>query len=206
MAIFSILDLAGTAVFAMSGALAGMQKRFDPFGVMIIALVTAIGGGTLRDILIGRLPVGWMQDMSYLYVILAAAMAAFVFRSRLLRLRKTFFLFDTLGLGLFTITGVELGLQAGLHPIICILLGTMSASFGGVLRDVLSNEVPVIFQKEIYASASIAGGTVFLLLLETGWDQDIIYILTSLLVIVIRLLAVKFQWSLPRMYLPERKD
>ncbi|TVR86141.1 MAG: trimeric intracellular cation channel family protein [Saprospirales bacterium] len=203
---FSILDLAGTAVFAMSGALAGMQKRFDPFGVMIIALVTAIGGGTLRDILIGRLPVGWMQDMSYLYVILAAAMAAFVFRSRLLRLRKTFFLFDTLGLGLFTITGVELGLQAGLHPIICILLGTMSASFGGVLRDVLSNEVPVIFQKEIYASASIAGGTVFLLLLETGWDQDIIYILTSLLVIVIRLLAVKFQWSLPRMYLPERKD
>jgi uncharacterized membrane protein YeiH len=206
MAIFTILDLAGTAVFAMSGALAGMQKRFDPFGVMILALVTAIGGGTLRDILIGRLPVGWMMDMSYFYVILTAALATFVFRSRLLRLRKTFFLFDTLGLGLFTITGVELGLQAGLHPIICILLGTMSASFGGVLRDVLSNEVPVIFQREIYASASIAGGTVFLLLLNTGWDQDIIYILTSLLVIVIRLLAVKYHWSLPRMYLPERKD
>jgi len=143
--------------------------------------------------------------MSYFYVILAAALTTFIFRSRLLKLRKTFFLFDTLGLGLFTITGVELGLQAGLHPIICILLGTMSASFGGVLRDVLSNEVPVIFQREIYASASIAGGTVFLVLLQTGWEQDIIYILTSLMVVIIRLLAVKYDWSLPRMQLPDKQ-
>ncbi|TVR79151.1 MAG: trimeric intracellular cation channel family protein [Saprospirales bacterium] len=202
---FSILDIAGTAVFAISGALAAMHKRFDPFGVVILAIVTAIGGGTLRDVLIGRLPVGWMQDMTYIYVILAATFTAFVFRDKLLRLRKAFFLFDTIGLGLFTITGVELGIQAGLHPLICIILGTMSASFGGVLRDVLSNQVPVIFQKEIYALASIAGGTLFLILLETGWEQDIIYVLTSLLVIVIRLLAVKYDWSLPQMNLSDRE-
>lgn len=198
MTIFDFLDLAGTAVFAMSGALAAMHRRFDPFGVFILGVVTAIGGGTLRDLLIGRLPVGWMQDMTYLYVIIGSVIMAFVFRDRLLYLRKTFFLFDTLGLGLFTITGVEIGLQADLHPIICVILGTMSASFGGVIRDVLSNEVPIIFQKEIYALASIAGGIAFLLLLQTSLPQDIIYVLTSVMVIIIRLLAVKYNWSLPK--------
>lgn len=202
MGIFDVLDLIGTAVFAISGALAGMHRRLDPFGVFIIGITTAIGGGTLRDILIGRTPVGWMQDMNYLFVIIAAIFITFILRQRLHYLRKTFFLFDTVGLGLFTITGVELGLQAGLHPIVCIMLGTMSASFGGVLRDVLCNEVPIIFQKEIYALASVAGGTVFILLLSTGLTQNIIYVLTSLLVMVIRILAVRYNWSLPQLYLP----
>ncbi len=197
MGIFDVLDLIGTAVFAISGALAGMHRRLDPFGVFIIGITTAIGGGTLRDMLIGRTPVGWMQDMNYLYVIIGAIIVTFILRQRLHYLRKTFFLFDTIGLGLFTITGVELGMQAGLHPIICIMLGTMSASFGGVLRDVLCNEVPVIFQKEIYALASVAGGVTFIILLGTGWEQDIIYIMTSLIVICIRILAVRYNWSLP---------
>lgn len=204
MTIFNVLDLLATIAFAVSGSLAAMNKRFDPFGVVIIAITTAIGGGTLRDTLIGRTPVGWMQDMNYLYMIFFGIILAVIFRHKLLRLRKTFFLFDTIGLGLFTITGVEIGLNAGLHPIICIMLGTMSASFGGVLRDVLCNEVPVIFQKEIYAMASVAGGTCFLLLLSTGWEQDIIYVLTSLLVISIRLLAVKYNWSLPAIDLPAK--
>lgn len=202
MTIFNVLDLLATIAFAVSGALAAMNKRFDPFGVVIIAITTAIGGGTLRDTLIGRTPVGWMQDMNYLYMIFVGIVLALIFRHKLLRLRKTFFLFDTIGLGLFTITGVEIGINAGLHPIICIMLGTMSASFGGVLRDVLCNEVPVIFQKEIYAMASVIGGSFFLLLLHTGWDQDIIYILTSCIVIGIRLLAVKYNWSLPAISFP----
>ena len=202
MTIFNVLDLLATIAFAVSGALAAMNKRFDPFGVGIIAIVTAIGGGTLRDMLIGRTPVGWMQDLNYLYMIFIGLGMALIFRHKLQKLRKTFFLFDTIGLGLFTITGVEIGINAGLNPIICIMLGTMSASFGGVLRDVLCNEVPVIFQREIYALASLIGGSCFLLLLKTGWEQDIIYVLTALIVISIRLLAVKYNWSLPALRLP----
>lgn len=202
MTIFNVLDLMATIAFAVSGALAAMNKRFDPFGVGIIAIVTAIGGGTLRDMLIGRTPVGWMQDLNYLYMIFIGLGMALIFRHKLQKLRKTFFLFDTIGLGLFTITGVEIGINAGLNPIICIMLGTMSASFGGVLRDVLCNEVPVIFQREIYALASLIGGSCFLLLLKTGWEQDIIYVLTALIVISIRLLAVKYNWSLPALRLP----
>ncbi len=202
MTIFNVLDLLATIAFAVSGALAAMNKRFDPFGVGIIAMTTAIGGGTLRDMLIGRTPVGWMQDLNYLYMIFIGLGMALIFRHKLQKLRKTFFLFDTIGLGLFTITGVEIGINAGLNPIICIMLGTMSASFGGVLRDVLCNEVPVIFQREIYALASLIGGSCFLLLLKTGWDQDIIYLLTASIVISIRLLAVKYNWSLPALKLP----
>ncbi len=202
MTIFNVLDLLATIAFAVSGALAAMNKRFDPFGVGIIAMTTAIGGGTLRDMLIGRTPVGWMQDLNYLYMIFIGLGMALIFRHKLQKLRKTFFLFDTIGLGLFTITGVEIGINAGLNPIICIMLGTMSASFGGVLRDVLCNEVPVIFQREIYALASLIGGSCFLLLLKTGWEQDIIYVLTALIVISIRLLAVKYNWSLPALRLP----
>ena len=202
MTIFNVLDLLATIAFAVSGALAAMNKRFDPFGVGIIAMTTAIGGGTLRDMLIGRTPVGWMQDLNYLYMIFIGLGMALIFRHKLQKLRKTFFLFDTIGLGLFTITGVEIGINAGLNPIICIMLGTMSASFGGVLRDVLCNEVPVIFHKEIYALASLIGGSCFLLLLKTGWDQDIIYLLTASIVISIRLLAVKYNWSLPALKLP----
>jgi len=198
--IFQILDYLGTFVFAISGALAAMNKRFDPFGVVILALVTAVGGGTLRDVMIGRTPVGWMQDINYALIIFAGAIVAMSCRPYLVYFRKTMFLFDAMGLGLFTIIGVELGLLAGLHPIICVLLGTLSAAFGGVIRDVLCNQVPLIFEKEIYASLSILGGIIFLFLNKTNLTVDTMYIITSLLVIVLRVLAVRFEWVLPKWY------
>ncbi len=198
--IFQILDYLGTFVFAISGALAAMNKRFDPFGVVILALVTAVGGGTLRDVMIGRTPVGWMQDINYVLIIFAGALVAMTFRNYLRYFRKTMFLFDAMGLGLFTIIGVELGLLGGLHPIICILLGTLSAAFGGVIRDVLCNQVPLIFEKEIYASLSILGGIIFLFLTKTSLTPDTMYIITSLLVIVLRVLAVRYEWVLPKWY------
>ncbi|MEO0726726.1 MAG: trimeric intracellular cation channel family protein [Bacteroidota bacterium] len=200
MSLFAILDYLGTLVFAISGALAAMRHRFDPFGVLILATVTAVGGGSLRDVLIGRTPVGWMQDINYAYLIMAGTLIATIFRSYLVYVRRTMFLFDAIGLGLFTIIGVEIGVAADLHPIICILLGTLSAAFGGVIRDILANEVPLIFHKEIYASISLLGGGLFLLLQKTALPTDWIYVLTSSLVVLVRVLAVRFKWVLPKFY------
>lgn len=197
MTLFSFLDLAGTMAFAISGVLTGMHKKLDPFGVFIIAFVTAVGGGTLRDMLIGRNPVGWMQDLNYVYVISLGAILAMLFRSKLDKFRTSLFLFDTIGLGVFTLIGLEKGLEFELHPIICIILGTMTACFGGVIRDILCNEIPVVFRKEIYATICILGGLVFFALRYYEIANDIVYIVTTVVMITVRLLAVKFRWSLP---------
>ena len=197
MKIFYLLDIIGTCAFAVSGALTAMNKKLDPFGVFIIALVTAVGGGTLRDILIGRTPVGWMRDLNYVYLIIFGYFLAIIFRKKLDRLRASLFLFDTIGLGVFTLIGLERGLVANLHPIICIALGTMTACFGGVTRDILCNEIPVVFRKEIYATICIIGGILFFILKTWNLDNDVLYLIVSSVMISIRLMAVKFRWYLP---------
>ena len=194
---FQLLDIIGTMAFAMSGALTAMNKKMDPFGVFIIAFVTAVGGGTLRDVLIGRTPVGWMLDLKYAYVIIAAFILSIIFRKKFDRLRTSLFLFDTIGLGVFTLIGLEKGINIGLHPVICIALGTMTACFGGVIRDILCTEIPVIFRREIYATICILGGTVFFLLRKLNLDTDILYLATSIVIILVRLMAVKYKWYLP---------
>ena len=194
---FQLLDIIGTMAFAMSGALTAMNKKMDPFGVFIIAFVTAVGGGTLRDVLIGRTPVGWMLDLKYAYVIIAAFILSIIFRKKFDRLRTSLFLFDTIGLGVFTLIGLEKGINIGLHPVVCIALGTMTACFGGVIRDILCTEIPVIFRREIYATICILGGTVFFLLRKLNLDTDILYLATSLVIILVRLMAVKYKWYLP---------
>ena len=200
MSIFDLLDFIGTSVFAISGALAAMRRKFDSFGVLILAAVTAIGGGSLRDVLTGNTPVGWMVHWEYLIIIICSTLIAILFRKRLAYFRKTMFLFDAIGLGIFTIVGFETGMASNLHPIICVMLGTLSASFGGVLRDILCNEVPLIFHKEVYASLSILGAIVFYALLQTPLDININYVITSALVVVLRILAVKYEWVLPKIY------
>lgn len=200
MSLFQIFDLLGTVAFAISGAMAAINKRLDIFGIFIIAFVTSVGGGTLRDMLIGRTPVGWMTDLTYLYIIFFSTIIGIIFRARMAKLSKTLFLFDTIGLGIFTITGAEIGLQFGLHPIICVILATMSGSFGGLIRDILVNEIPVILQKEIYALACVIGAVGFLFLEKYNVNKDLQYVLTSGLVIVIRLLAVKNKWELRSIY------
>jgi uncharacterized membrane protein YeiH len=194
---FDILDILGTMAFAISGALTAMNKKMDPFGVFVIAFVTSVGGGTLRDVLIGHTPVGWMKDLDYVYVIIAGFFVTLIFRKKLDKLRVSLFLFDTIGLGVFTLIGLEKGIDAGLHPVICIALGTMTACFGGVIRDILCNEIPVIFRKEIYATICIIGGCVFFLLRKWNIPQDILYLAVSGIIIAIRLLAVNYKWSLP---------
>lgn len=194
---FEILDILGTMAFAVSGALTAMNRKMDPFGVFIIAFVTAVGGGTLRDVLIGRTPVGWMLNLNYVYVIILGFVLALIFRKKLDRFRTSMFLFDTIGLGVFTLIGLEKGLEKGLEPVICIALGTMTACFGGVIRDILSNEIPVIFRKEIYATICIIGGIFFFILKHLEIPQDVLYLTTSMIIIAIRLMAVIFRWTLP---------
>jgi uncharacterized membrane protein YeiH len=203
--IFYILDILGTTAFAISGALAAMKRKLDLFGVFIIAFVTAVGGGTLRDVLIGNTPVVWMQNIVYIYLIGVVSILSIIFRNKIYYLKTSLFLFDTIGLGVFTITGIEAGIRNGLDPIICIALGVMTGTFGGVIRDILCNEIPVIFRREVYATASIAGGIAFFALLYMGMETEIIYLVTALIVISIRLYVVKFKISLPTYNLIEKK-
>lgn len=193
---FHLLDIIGTMAFAMSGALTAMSKKLDPFGVFIIAFVTAVGGGTLRDVMIGRTPVGWMQDPTYVYVIVWGFFLAIVFRKKLDRLRTSLALFDTIGLGVFTLIGIQKGIDYNLHPVICIALGTMTACFGGVTRDILCVEIPVIFRREVYATICIIGGIVFFILRKMNVENDVLYLATSSIIIIIRLMAVKYKWHL----------
>lgn len=202
--LYFLVDMLGTAAFAVSGVLVAMEKRLDLFGVVIVAGVTAIGGGTLRDLLIGSTPVTWMADPRYLYLILATAVFAVLFQSRLKYLRRSLFLFDTIGIGLYTLVGIEKGLSAGLSPLICVVLGTMTACFGGVTRDILCNEIPVIFRKEIYATACIVGGGLYFLFLQAGMGESYAYLSGIGVVILVRLLAVRFHIALPDIYRARR--
>lgn len=191
-----IIDIIGTLVFAISGVLTAIRHKFDLVGSVIIGLVTAVGGGSLRDILIGETPVGWMKDINYLYIVLLAVILTYLFKSQILKLPKSMFLFDTLGLGMFTILGVQKTLAVELSIPIALLMGAVSATFGGVIRDVLTNEVPLIFRKEIYASACILGGLVFLVLEQFSTFTNLNTLISILIVMVLRYQSVKRGWSL----------
>ena len=200
MTVFYIIDILGTVAFAISGVLIALKKRMDLFGILIIAFVTAFGGGTLRDVLIGETPVSWMTNIVYTYVVLGTSIFAIIFRNKLNYLRTSLFLFDTIGIGLFTVVGISKGISAGLHPINCIAIGTITACFGGVIRDVLCNEIPVIFRKEIYGTACILGGITYFLLEFLLIEGDFVFIIAGLVVIIVRLLAVIFKIALPNLY------
>ncbi|HEX4875604.1 MAG TPA: trimeric intracellular cation channel family protein [Chitinophagaceae bacterium] len=201
-----IIDVLGTIAFAVSGAFLAMEKKLDPFGVLVLSFVTAIGGGTLRDILIGNLPVSWLQNETASVVIFSSAVATMLFGNYLKRLTLTLFLFDALGLGLFTIIGVELGIENGFSTGICITLGTITACFGGVVRDVLLNNIPLLFRKEIYALACISGGLIYLLMKRSELNDDIAKIIAILIIFIIRVMAVRFNWSLPVFYQKNSKQ
>ena len=203
--VVTIIDIIGVFVFAISGASTAMSKRLDPFGVFIVAFVTSVGGGTLRDMLIGRNPVFWMVDSIYVYVIMAGALFAVIFRKKIGHLRRTLSLFDTIGLAIFTIIGIEIGVKFDLNPVIVLSLGVMTGSFGGVIRDILVNEIPVVFHKEIYATASLVGGMFYMggVYFEFNhiWNQSI----SIAVIIVIRLVAVKYELALPSFYNKDNK-
>lgn len=196
MELIAFIDYAGTFVFAISGVMAGVEQKFDLFGVFILGFVTAVGGGTLRDMMIGSTPVGWMQEEIYIYLIMAAVPICYFGLRWLVRLKRSFFLFDTIGIGLFTILGLEKTLALGLSPLIAVMMGVVSAVFGGVIRDVLANRAPLIFRKEIYAFACLAGAVCYLGL---GYlvAKEVAMAASISLVILIRILSIRFHWGLP---------
>lgn len=198
--LISIIDILGTFSFAAAGAFAAMDKKLDPFGVLIISFATSIGGGTIRDLLLGRLPVAWLDNSTAIWVILTGTLSAMFFSSILKKFDRMLFYFDAMGLGLFTMIGIKTGIDQALSPGICIMLGTITGCFGGVLRDVLLNNIPLIFHKEIYASASILGGIVYFLLSYTELPLGYAYLISILTVFIFRVLAVRYSWSLPRFY------
>lgn len=184
-------------VFAISGALAGRDKKLDFFGIAAVGLITAIGGGTMRDILLGSTPVGWMNDLIYLIMIGSGILISLLFGKAVLKLRRTFFMFDTVGIAVFTVLGLQKALTIGVHPVIAIMMGMVSAVFGGVIRDIVCNEIPLIFRKEIYALTCLCGGILYVILQRGGLDQGWNILITVLFIASFRILAVKFKWQLP---------
>jgi uncharacterized membrane protein YeiH len=197
----NLIDILGTFAFAVAGGFSAMERKLDPFGVLIIAFVTAIGGGTVRDVLVGNFPVNWLHNGNTILIIFVSAILTMIFGSYLKHLNTALFIFDALGLGLFTIIGIEVGLKQGFSAGICIALGTISACFGGVIRDVLLNKVPLIFRKEIYALACIIGGIAYYLLKQTHLNDDVAKVICILMIFVIRFIAVRYNLSLPQIHL-----
>ncbi len=194
-----ILEVLGTGFFAISGALAANDKaQPDWFGASFIGFITAIGGGSLRDILLGSYPLVWINDIFFVYAIIIGVVLASFFFKTLIKLRRTFFLFDTVGIAMFTIVGTEKAMSLGVNPVIAALMGMFSAVMGGVIRDVLTNEIPIIFKKEIYATACLVGAVAYLTLDYFGCERNVNFLIAALLIIGIRIVAVKKNLSLPK--------
>lgn len=193
------IDLLGTLVFAVSGALAASDKNMyrDIFGVAFTGFVTAVGGGSLRDMILGTRP-GWVADGNYLIVITIGVLVAVFFKYIIFKFRRTFFLFDTMGIALYTVVGVLKSLEFGVSPLAAIILGMFSAVMGGVIRDTLINEIPLIFRKEIYATACLSGAALFVLLRYLGVSDNINAFSSVMLIFLIRILSVKYRWTLPK--------
>lgn len=197
-----IINVLGTISFAISGANMAINKRLDAFGVLVISFVTSIGGGTLRDILIGNVPVGWLTSEFMLLLIFSTAISTMLFSKYISKLPTTLFIFDAMGIGLFTIAGVEIAEVKGFNIPICITLGTITACFGGVIRDVLLNHVPLIFRKELYAVACIIGAGFYFLIKEMGLHSRFTTFICIAIIVAIRILAVKYKINLPAFYKP----
>ncbi len=194
----TLLELLGTFAFAVSGMRLASGKRIDWFGAYIVGLVTAIGGGTMRDLLLDVTPF-WMLDAKYFLTTGVALIAILMFKDKIFKLGGTLFLFDAVGLGLFTITGIAKSMDAGFPIWVCIVMGTITGSVGGVARDVLLNEVPLIFRKDIYALTCVAGGAVYFLCTYFNFPIGVTESVAAATIIAFRLLAVKFHIHLPRL-------
>ncbi|MGB3180649.1 MAG: trimeric intracellular cation channel family protein [Cyclobacteriaceae bacterium] len=192
-----ILELFGTFFFAVSGAVAVKDKDQDWFGAAFMGFITAIGGGSLRDMLLGSYPLVWIEDVRLIYAVIAGVVTTFFFFRIMARLRRTFLLFDSLGIAFFTILGLEKALSLGVTAEIAVIMGMFTGVMGGVIRDTLTNEMPVIFRKEVYATACLSGAGVYLLLQFAGLSRNPNMLVSIALVVAIRLLAVRFKLSLP---------
>ncbi len=203
MDLMLLFDYIGTFVFAISGTLTAANKRLDFFGATMIGFVTAVGGGSMRDMMLGDTPVAWMRDLNYFWLIIAGVLVTIVFGKVVMTLKKTLFLFDTIGIAVFTILGMKKALMLGINIPMSVMMGLASAVVGGVIRDTLCNELPLIFHREIYATACIAGALIYILLNAFGVHENVCEIATVLVIIVIRIVVVRFDIALPKVTLKD---
>lgn len=191
-----IIEFLGTIAFAISGIRLASAKKFDWFGAFVVGYVTAVGGGTVRDIFIGA-PIFWLQSTIYIWGTVFAFLIVMLFRKYLVHLNNTIFWFDCIGLGLFVVVGYEKTMAMGYPFWGCILMGMTTGIVGGIIRDVFINEIPIIFTQELYAIACIIGGIIFTLMMWIGVDLSVTEIVTAVAIVVIRILATKYSWKLP---------
>lgn len=194
------VELLGIMSFAFSGALAAMQKRLDVFGILVLTFVTAIGGGTVRDMMIGSLPVAWLKDIETIVTLFACYFLALFFNKYIRRLHHTLFWLDTIGLAFFCVVAIAKGISFGLHPMVCVAIGTITGCFGGIIRDVLLNEIPYVFRKDVYASACIAGGICYFILLRFIDDANLVSLISGSVIMMIRVAARYFNLHMPDIY------
>ncbi len=205
MDFITIIDYIGTFAFAISGIRLAAAKKFDLFGAYVVGFVTAVGGGTMRDLMLGVTPF-WMEQISYFLITGFALLFVIIFRRLVVRLNNTFFIFDAIGIGLFTVVGVEKSLAAGYPMWVNIIMGSITGAAGGMFRDIFINEVPLIFRKDIYAMACVIGGVVYYLCLWLGASHLATQIISAITVILTRVLAVRFGISLPSLKAVEEEN
>ncbi len=197
------IEVLGTIAFAISGIRLAAAKRFDWFGAYVVGFVTAIGGGTLRDLLLD-VPPFWMQSWMYVAVTFLSLVTVIVFRRVLVKGLRTLFIFDAIGLALFVVVGIEKSLATGYPFWVAIIMGIITGSFGGVLRDILINDEPLFFRKDIYATACLAGGIIYWIITVAGLDAIWAQIACACTVVGLRVAAVHFNWSLPILKVDEK--
>jgi uncharacterized membrane protein YeiH len=198
MDFLNLVSYIGTFVFALTGALKARRHQMDIFGAVLLAFVTAYGGGTIRDILIGIRPLSWINDYVALFLVILAVSFVFMFNQNVLKLQRTIFITDAIGLGLFTVLGIHKCFYAHINSGYAVILGTIGASFGGLLADILSNTIPDLLKKgELYATACLIGGTIQVLLERKGVDENIAMVVCIFVIVAIRIFSKWKRISLP---------
>lgn len=200
-----VLDLVGTFVFALASATAGVRRRLDIFGVLVLSLVTASAGGIARDLLIGAVPPAALADWRYFAAAMLAGVITFLWYPTIERLRTPVRMFDAAGLALFAVAGAEKSLDFGLHPLMAALLGMLTGIGGGMLRDILLAEVPAVLRSDLYAVAALAGAGVVVAGDALHWSSNVSALAGAVLCFVLRMLAIRFDWHLPRAWSGERR-
>lgn len=205
MDFITIIDYIGTFAFAISGIRLAAAKNFDLFGAYVVGFVTAVGGGTLRDLMLGVTPF-WMEQPSYVIITGLALIFVIIFKKYVVHLNNTIFIFDAIGIGLFTVVGVERSIDAGFPVWVNIIMGAVTGAAGGMFRDIFINEVPLIFRKDIYAIACVLGACVYYICLLFGCSHIVTQIVAAATVILTRVLSVRFGISLPSLSPMEEQD